>query len=429
MVERRTPISVTEAVQRVMQYAKKGKKEFVRIEESEGRFLAERLIATHDVPPFNRSPYDGFAIRAIDSMNAKEQHPIQFEIIDEIGAGQVCNKSVGPNQAVRIMTGAQLPEDCDAIVMYELTKEFQVNGKSYMSIKRPFEKWSNISFKGEDTQKGTELVQEGILINPGVMALLATFGYSEVPVVKRPIIGILSTGTELLEVHEELQPGKIRNSNAYMIYSQVKRSGAIPKLFAQKSDDLELCYQAVLIALQEVDFLITTGGVSVGDYDYLPEIYRRLGANVLFNKVAMRPGSVTTVAEKDGQLLFGLSGNPSACFVGYELFVRPIVKFYLHSKTPHLKKVKAFLGKDFPKANPFTRFVRSQLLMEEGKLYAFPVGLDKSSMVTALSNVNSLIVLPGGSRGFQKEMLVDVLLLDNLEGSEWPWEQMQKSYK
>jgi len=429
MVERRTPISVTEAVNRVMNFAKKGEIKTVSIEKSEGRYLAGNIIATHDVPPFNRSPYDGFAIRSIDTANASEQNPVKFEVIDEIGAGQVCQKRVGLYQAVRIMTGAQLPEDCDAIVMYELTKEFEENGKKYMTIKRPFEKWSNISFKGEDTKEGTELVKEGTYINPGVMALLATFGYTKVPVSKQPIIGILSTGTELLEVHEKLEPGKIRNSNQYMIFSQVKKSGAIPKLFAQKSDDIELCYQAVKDALKQVDFLITTGGVSVGDYDYLPEIYRRLGANVLFNKVGMRPGSVTTVAEKDGQLLFGLSGNPSACFVGYELFVRPIVKYYLHSKTPYLKMVKAYLGRDFPKANPFTRFVRSKLIFDNGKLYAVPVGLDKSSMVSALSEVNSFIVLPGGSRGYRKETLVNVLLLDDIEGSESPWEEFQKSFK
>ena len=146
-----------------------------------------------------------------------------------------------------------------------------------------------------------------------------------------------------------------------MIEAQTRRSGAEPVYLGKLMDDLDECYEAIKNALTNVDFLITTGGVSVGDYDYLPEIYERLGANVLFNKVAMRPGSVTTVAEYKGKLLFGLSGNLSACYVGFELFVRPIVRSYLSSDKPHLQKVTANLGKDFLKPNPFTRFVRGKL--------------------------------------------------------------------
>src|SRR5690606_31201504 len=167
---------------------------------------------------------------------------------------------------------------------------------------------------------------KGTYINPGIMALLATFGYDQVQVAKKPVIGIYATGSELLNVNEELAPGKIRNSNAYMIQAQLERAGGEAKLFGKLSDDFELCYEAIKNAIDEVDILITTGGVSVGDFDYLPSIYEKLGAEVLFNKIAMRPGSVTTVAQLNGKLLFGLSGNPSACYVGFELFVRPVFR-------------------------------------------------------------------------------------------------------
>lgn len=417
MVERRTPIPVAEAITRVMRYAGRGEEEIVPLRQSYGRYLAEDLRADHDVPPFDRSPYDGFAIRAADSEGAGLDHPVEFEVIETIGAGQVAKRPVGPFQAVRLMTGAQIPEGCDAVVMLELAKQYERDGKTYMSIKRPFRPGDNISFQGEDAKKGQPLIEKGTRINPGVAALLATFGYAEVKVAKRPRIGIFATGSELLDVSEPLVTGKIRNSNAYMIEAQVLKSGAEPIYFGQLADDLDACFHAVRQALDQVDMLITTGGVSVGDFDYLPAIYKRLGANVLFNKIAMRPGSVTTVAEIDGKLLFGLSGNPSACYVGYELFVRPVVRTRLFSAKPYLKKAKATLGADFPKPNPFTRFVRSRVEAVDGRLIVKPVGMDKSNIVTSLAFANALMVLPGGTRGFAAGDEVDVWLLDDDEGS------------
>ncbi|WP_449539446.1 molybdopterin molybdotransferase MoeA [Ferdinandcohnia sp. Marseille-Q9671] len=422
MVERRIPIPVPEAVSRVMKYASEGTKESVAIEASFGRFLAEDVRADHDVPHFDRSPYDGFAVRALDTKEANQEQPVEFEVIEEIGAGSVASKKVEPFQAIRIMTGAQMPTECDAVVMLELTNEYERDGKKCMSIKRPFKSGDNVSFQGEDTKKGSVLVEKGSNINPGVKALLATFGYDQVKVAKKPIIGIYATGTELLDVNEELVPGKIRNSNAYMVNGQIQRAGAEPLYYGKLPDDFELCYEAVKTAINEVDILVTTGGVSVGDYDYLPAIYEKLGAEVLFNKIAMRPGSVTTVAQLNGKLLFGLSGNPSACYVGFELLVRPVIRKRLFSNKPHLLNMKAILNADFPKPNPFTRFVRSQLRFDGGKLVVTPSGLDKSNVVSSLAGANAFMVLPGGTRGFEKGMEVEVLYLEGQEGSKWPWE-------
>jgi molybdopterin molybdotransferase len=421
MVERRTPIPIGEALRKVMEFARSGDIEFISINDSHGRFLAEDIKATHDVPHFDRAPYDGYAVRAIDTKNASQTNPVEFEVIDHIGAGMVSSKKVGPFQAVRIMTGAQMPDGCDAVVMLELTKELERDGKKLMSIKRPFKKGENVSFRGEDAKEGQVLIKKGTKINPGIQAVLATFGYSKVPVAKKPVIGLFATGTELLEVDEPLQPGKIRNSNAHMIAAQIDRAGAEVRYFGKLPDDFETCYKAVRKAINEVDLLITTGGVSVGDYDYLPAIYEKLGADVLFNKVAMRPGSVTTVAQLGRKLLFGLSGNPSACYVGFELFARPVIKTMLFSERPHLRKEKAILDADFPKANPFTRFVRTTLTIRDGKLVVYPSGLDKSNIVMSLAGANSLTILPGGTRGYKSGSEVEVLLLEDDIGSEWPW--------
>ncbi|WP_275296759.1 gephyrin-like molybdotransferase Glp [Bacillus sp. REN10] len=428
-MQKRTPIAVEEAVRRVMEFAHQGKKESVPLTSAYGRFLAEDLIADHDVPAFDRSPYDGFAIRAEDSALASAEQPISFEVVGEIGAGFVFDEEVAQGQAVRIMTGAQIPQGCTAVVMLELTRPYEENGKKYMEIKRAYKNGDNISYQGEDMKKGTVLVKKGTYINPGVSALLATFGYHEVPVVKKPVIGVLATGSELLETNETLQPGKIRNSNAYMILSQIERAGGEARYFGKFSDDLHTCISAVKGALKEVDALITTGGVSVGDFDYLPEIYKQLGAEVLFNKIAMRPGSVTTVAQLNNQLLFGLSGNPSACYVGFELFVRPVIRTFLWNDSPHLRREQALLGENFTKPNPFTRFVRASLSFNNGQLVAVPSGFNKSSAVSSLAVADAFIVLPGGTRGYEKGMAVDVLLLEDLQGSEWPWHGIVPSYR
>ncbi|AZV44917.1 molybdopterin molybdenumtransferase [Peribacillus asahii] len=429
MVEKRTPISVENCVRKVMEFSKSGVIETVAIEQAYGRFLAQDLKADHDVPSFDRSPYDGFAIRAEDTKSASSDHPLSLKVVGEIGAGSVFDGTVQAFEAVRIMTGAQIPEGCNAVVMLELTREYTDNDQKFIEIKRSYKKGDNISFQGEDTQKGTVLVQKGTYINPGVSALLATFGYKEVPVAKKPIVGVIATGSELLEVEEPLEPGKIRNSNAYMILAQIERAGGKVKYFGKLSDDLDQCLLAVKQALSEVDILITTGGVSVGDYDYLPAIYEKLGASVLFNKIAMRPGSVTTVAELNGKLLFGLSGNPSACYVGFELLVRPIIRTYLFNDKPHLKRESAWLGEDFSKPNPFTRFIRGHISFEEGKMIASPSGFNKSSAVSSLAAADVFIVLPGGTRGYKQGMMVDVLLLEDVQGSEWPWENIVPSYR
>ncbi|MBB6450092.1 molybdopterin molybdotransferase [Geomicrobium halophilum] len=426
MVEKRKPMAVREAVQSVMNVEYTPRQEYVPLENSYGRVLAEDLVADHDVPSFDRSPYDGFAIRAEDSAGANRNNPVHLHVVGEIGAGTVFDGEVKPGQTVRIMTGAKIPAGCDAVVMLELVHE---HSDEEISIKRSFSPNDNISFQGEDTKKGSSLVAKGTTINPGVTALLATFGYAEVPVALRPRVGILATGSELLEVHEPLKPGKIRNSNAYMMAAQVERAGGEPVLLGNLPDDLEACTEAAKDALKKVDILITTGGASVGDYDYVPNILRELKATTLFNKVAMRPGSVTTVGETNGQLFFGLSGNPSACFVGFELFVRPILRRALFSQKPHLRKTKAVLGMDFPKPNPFTRLVRASLDDADGHFVVEPAGLDKSGSVTSIAGADVLIVLPGGTRGYEKGMSVDILMLEDHKGSEWPWENIVASYR
>ncbi|GAA0426708.1 molybdopterin molybdotransferase MoeA [Virgibacillus salarius] len=414
MVERRKSIKVNEALKRVIKYAPQGSIHYIPIHQSYGHFLGDDLVADHPIPPFDRSPYDGFAVRSKDTEAAASTNPQNYEVIAEIGAGSVFTGKVGKMQAVRIMTGAQVPNGCDAVIMFESVKEYEACGKRYIQIKRRLQQGENISFTGEDVKSGEVLAKKGTYISPGIVALLATFGYKHVPTSKKPTVGIIATGSELLELDEEIQPGKIRNSNAYMVQSQVIRAGGEPYYFGQFSDHFTACFEQVKQALDQVDILITTGGVSVGDYDYMQDIYKELGAEILFNKVGMRPGSVTTVAKKTGKLLFGLSGNPSACFVGFELFTRPAIRKFLHAFHPLLKKETAILGADFSKPNPFDRFVRGRLTFHQGKLVATPIGLDKSNVVSSLGAANVFIEFPAGTRGYKQGSEISVILLDDM---------------
>ncbi|NEU55024.1 molybdopterin molybdotransferase MoeA [Bacillus altitudinis] len=417
-MERRQPIPVEEAVKKVHQFQKHGQVEWVPLKNSLGRYIAEDILADHDVPAFDRSPYDGFALRAEDTKDASSEHPVEFEVIDHIGAGIVSAKTIGPFQAIRIMTGAKIPKGANVVIMLELTKTFEKDGKSMMSLKRPLKKGDNISRQGEETLKGNVMIKKGSKVTPGVTAILATFGYAVVPVAKKPVIGIISTGTELLQVSDAMVDGKIRNSNLSMVYAQVLEAGGEPLDLGGVSDDFDQSYEAVKATLSKVDMLITTGGVSVGDFDFLPAIYEKLGAEVLFNKVAMRPGSVTTVAAlPNGQLLYGLSGNPAACFVGFELFVKPIIYKWCLKENPFPVFAEAKLTHDFPKANPFTRFVRASLDFAGSQLSVTPTGLDKSSAVTSIAHADCFIVLPGGTRGFSTGDQVSVLLFHHEGGA------------
>lgn len=425
MFEERAPVKVMDAVQMVMAHSREGEEERVHLSEADGRYLAEDIIADHPIPPFDRSPLDGFAIQSQDSANASSENPVKIEIVDTVGAGHTFTGSLKPGQGVRVMTGTIMPDDCDAVVMFELAKDYQENGNSYIDIKRRFVPGDFVSKQGEETSEGETVIKKGTIVTAGVIAVLATFGYEYVPVIRKPRIGIFATGTELLDVNEPLEPGKIRNSNAYMMISQVRKAGGEPMYFGKLMDDFDLCYEAISSALEDVDALITTGGVSVGDFDFLPAIYEKLGADVLFNKIAMRPGSVTTVAVHNGKPLFGLSGNPSACFVGFELYARPWVRRFMKSEKPYLQTIRGTLTADFPKPNPFTRFIRSRVNYEGNRLYAEPIGMDKSQVVTSLAYSDCLVAVPGGSRGYTSGDEVDILLLET-EGSAVPFKDPEK---
>ncbi|MDU2243472.1 MAG: molybdopterin molybdotransferase MoeA [Paenibacillus sp.] len=408
---RRKALQVTEAQAKIMPYAKETEAQTVSLPEAFGRILAERVSAPHPYPHFRRSGMDGFAILSGDTTGCHAGQPVLLEVVDEVPAGSVPKVKLKPGQATRIMTGAKVPDEADAVVMFEMTESVAQAGKTYIRLIREIEPGKNITPIGLELSKGDVILEAGCKLSAGEISVLATFGIHRVPVMKRPRIAVFSTGSELLRVDEPLQDGRIRNSNTYMLYSQIIEAGGEPILFEAIEDDLAQAKAQVEAAFANYDMVVTTGGVSVGDYDIMADLVSGGSMDMLFNKVTMRPGSVTTAAVKDGKLLFALSGNPGACFVGFELFVRPAIGRMMGIPQPFLTELTAELARPYAKINNFTRFVRGRLEVREGKLYAIPAELDESGVMITIKDSDALIVIPPSSAGMEAGRQVTVLKL------------------
>ncbi|WP_160031882.1 molybdopterin molybdotransferase MoeA [Paenibacillus sp. An7] len=407
----RKAIQVEAAQQLVANKVKLIETEQVRIEDVHGRIIAQDIIAPHPYPFFRRSGMDGYAVRSADISTASSDQTVQLAIIDEIPCGYSSQKEIVEGTAARIMTGAEVPFGADAVVMLEATELCEVEGKPYVVFKRPTTQGANITPVGLEVSEGDLLVKKGTLITAGEISVLATFGIHQVPVFRKPQVGIFATGTELLGIDEELEPGKIRNSNSYMLQSLVREAGGEPHLLGAIVDELELAEQKLQEALSTYDVVITTGGVSVGDYDIMGDLVRQDEVEMLFNKVTMRPGSVTTAAFIQNKLLFALSGNPGACFVGFELFVRPALQLMQASAHPYLQRWTAFLGSDYSKVNNFTRFVRGKVEIKNGQVFAFPAKVDESSAMVTIKDSDCLIIIPPDKKGLQAGDAVEILKL------------------
>ncbi|MFM9330244.1 gephyrin-like molybdotransferase Glp [Paenibacillus mesotrionivorans] len=409
----RTALQVEEAAARILERLQPGRTETVPLAEAWNRYLAEPLAADQPVPHFRRSGMDGYALRAEETAGASEDSPVRLAVTGIIPCGSIYDRRLEPGQAVRIMTGAAVPDGADAVVRLEDTLPEEEGEGGAVSILRSAKTGANISEIGLEIVQGEKLLEPGRRIGPGEAALLAMFGAAQVKVYARPRVAVFATGSELLAVEEPLAPGKIRNSNSYMLLAQLREAGCEPVLAGAIPDELELARQAVTAAMDDYDMVITTGGVSVGDYDILYDLTTGWDGELLFNKLAMRPGSPTTASIRRGKLLFALSGNPAACFVGFELLVRPALRKLMGGVDVGLGAFPARLKADRLKTDAkFTRFVRGvRTVGPEGQLWAAPVGVDASSITVSLRDADCLIVVPPGDAPLVQETLVRVIPL------------------
>ncbi len=388
----RKPLPAMEAQALILSHLIKMKCESVPLDQAVGRYLAEDLLAPHDLPHFARSGMDGYAVRSADLAGARTGMPIEFEVIEDIPCGAVPQKKIGSGQTARIMTGAMLPECADTVVMLEMV---EVVGDRIRII-RELPLGRNVTEPGFEVRTEEKLLNQGTRIGPGEIALLATFGFAIVPVFTRPVVAVISTGDELLEVDAHLVPGKIRNSNRAMLQAQIELAGATALMMEPVGDILSSLVSAIDDAFLKADVVITTGGVSVGDRDVLVDWFGQWDGKMLFNKLKMRPGSPTTVGVKNHQMLFALSGNPGACFVGFELFVSPALRAMMGAVDRRFEDMEAVLTESFDKPNAFERYVRGCVSWNAGRLEARLAGVEQSSIVRTIAQANALLVIPAG---------------------------------
>jgi molybdopterin molybdotransferase len=422
----RRAIKVIEGQNRIKKYIKLLPSELVSILNVKNRRIAEDVYASENVPHFRRSGLDGYAINSVDVHDPSPTNPTILEIVTDIQAGDWEDEELLPQTAARIMTGSAVPPGASAVVMFEQTEEYVENGKNYVRIKHPVVEGQNIAIPGDEIKQGQLIIKKGTSIQPGQIALLSTFGFDMVPVYKRPNVAIIATGSELLDITAPLVPGRIRNSNSYMLASLVEHAGGIPQHYGIIPDEIDEARTFLQEVASKCDLIITSGGVSVGDFDIMADIFKELqnkednqdnqeenknSYSLLFNKVAMRPGSPTTVALFQDQFLFGLSGNPGACFVGFELFVKPVLLGMQGHSQPFIQPMMAFLAEDFSKGSPHERYERGKIYFEDGLIFAVSSGANKSSMMVSIQGSNGLIIIPPGKKGLSKGDKVQFLPL------------------
>ena len=353
--------------------------------------LAEALHAEENIPPFDNSAMDGYAVRAADVQNASEDEPAILTIVETIAAGYAPTQQVAAGQASRIMTGAMMPEGADAVVMQEVTQRDGDTVKIFESI----DKTGNVRFTGESVAEGQQVMGKGKYLRPPEISMLASLNRPEVTVYRKPTVAIVSTGDELLLLGDPLEPGKIRESNRYGLYAQVEEAGGIPIDMGIAPDDEAEIERIFRDALAKADALITSGGVSVGEHDFVKSVLERLG-EVNFWRVAMKPGKPQAYGISDGKPIFGLPGNPVSSLVVFELFVRPaLLKMAGHTELLR-PTFKATLAEPVTNKDGRVNYMRAILKASDGQYTAETTGPQGSGILHSLVLANGLITIPSG---------------------------------
>ncbi len=358
-----------------------------------GHVLAEAIYSPENLPPFDNSAMDGYAVRASDVRGASGAEPVVLSIVETIAAGYAPKKSVNPGEAARIMTGAMMPNGANAVVMQEVTAAENDTVKIFEGV----EESRNVRFTGESVNRGVRVMARGKPLRPPEISMLAALNCAEVTVHRKPTVAIVSTGDELTRLGEPLTPGKIRDSNRYGIYAQVEEAGGIPIDMGIAPDDEAETERIFRNALAKADALITSGGVSVGEHDVVKNVLEKLG-KINFWRVAMKPGKPQAYGIADGKPIFGLPGNPVSSLVVFELFVRPaLLKMAGHSELLR-PKFKASLAEDVVNRDGRVNYMRAILIERDGDYIAKTTGPQGSGILHSLVLANGLIKIPAGVR-------------------------------
>ena len=386
-------IAFEEAYEMVIASAETLGVEEISLQETLGRILAGDVFSDLNMPPFNKAAVDGYACRKSDLDSS-------LEVIEVIRAGQQPQKKVGPGQCSKVMTGGVVPQGADTVIMVEHTEDAGENRIRFNAEKTA----ANICYTGEDIRSGQKVLTKGTLIRPQEIAVLASVGAVNPKVFKKPVVGVISTGDELVEPDEKPSPSKIRNSNAAQLLAQVERCGATPRYFGIARDNEDDTRSKITLALANSDMVLLTGGVSMGDFDYVPKVLDELGITVKFKSLAVQPGRPTVFGMKKGKYLFGLPGNPVSSFVQFELLVKPLALSIMgNTYSPVVLQ--------FPMGETFQRKKAKRksfipVKIEDGKV--FPLEYHGSAHIHAYASADGIVAVEIGNTTLEKGQIVDV---------------------
>lgn len=396
-------LQVEDAQQRVMAEITPGPAEAVPLADALGRVLREDVAAAYDMPPADNSAMDGFAVRAADIA----QVPAALRVTGDIPAGHPTSETVEPGTAMRIMTGAFVPAGADTVVQVELTS-------GEVTILKSLAAGTNIRRRGEDMRAGDVVLRRGNVIGPAEMALLAAVQKTTVQAGRRPEVAILSTGDELVDVDQPLTAGKIVNTNAWLLASLVREAGAIPRMLGIVRDT-KAATIAALETASESDFILSSGGVSVGAYDFVKEALAELGAESKFWRVAMKPGKPVVLSRLRDRVVFGLPGNPVSCFVSFHLFVQPALRKAMGQEANLWPvRVTARTGSLLKAPGDRRTYVRVELTARDGELHARPLATQGSGSLTSMIGANGLAIVDEGVTRVEEGAIVSVLVIGAL---------------
>jgi molybdopterin molybdotransferase len=358
------------------------------------RILAEDVFSDVDMPPFDKAAVDGYACRLADINQ-------ELEVLEIIPAGSVPTKPLGPGQCTKVMTGAKIPEGSDTVLMVEHTTQTAPSRIRFSAATTS----ANIAWKAEDVKKGDKVWEKGMQILPQHVAIFASVGCTRPLVAKQPRVAILSTGDELVEPDQLPGPGMIRNSNGFQLIAQVKAAHCIPNYMGIVPDDQQATHQAISKAIAENDMVVLSGGVSMGDFDFVPQIMKDNKVEIIFRKVAVKPGRPTIFGKTEQAYIFGLPGNPVSSFINFELFARPL----LYSMMGHQYKplsIAVPMGIDFSrKKADRMEWLPINYSPENGVL---PVDYHGSAHLHALCHAQGIMAIPQGISEIKKGALVNV---------------------
>ncbi|PIQ89922.1 MAG: molybdopterin biosynthesis protein MoeA [Candidatus Omnitrophica bacterium CG11_big_fil_rev_8_21_14_0_20_42_13] len=403
-------IKFEKALNIILKTIKPLKSEGVDILAALGRVLAENIRSDYDIPPFTNSAMDGYAVRSVDLKGASAASPAVLKIIDDVRAGSYSKKKLLKDTAIRIMTGAPLPARADSVVMVEFTEK-AVNA-NFVKVFISTRKGENIRRAGEDVRKSETVLRKGVIIRPQEIGMLASMGARRVKVYKMPRIGVLVTGDELAGMGRKLSFGKIRNSNTYCLLSEISALGAVPvNLGIAKDNPVQIREKIRKGIDRNLDMLLISGGVSVGDYDFVKDVLIELGANMRIWKIAIRPGKPSAFGQINGIPVFGLPGNPVSSMVVFEQLARPAILKMCGAEKIGRPAVNAIFTGDFRKRKCFKYFVRVKISNKKGALYASLTGPQGSGILKSLVLAEALMIVPEGISRLRKGQKVEVQLI------------------